>query len=153
MDGNVDFTVDPTHFGDFAALVDTVKEDGLRFVVIIDPAIAANTTYATFNRGNESQVFIKWSADVAIPDDQPADNTLLGNVFRAKSKIDAIIKFFWYRLIAGLAGRKDCLPRFLQELHSPMVDRGDSRILPDDQIRWHMDRHERAGKFRHQRVF
>jgi len=83
MDGNVDFTVDPTHFGDFAALVDTVKEDGLRFVVIIDPAIAANTTYATFNRGNESQVFIKWSADVAIPDDQPADNTLLGNVWPA----------------------------------------------------------------------
>jgi maltase-glucoamylase len=40
MDARKDFTIDPVNFGDLPALVDEVKKDGLRFGIILDPAIA-----------------------------------------------------------------------------------------------------------------
>lgn len=40
MDGRKDFTIDPVNFADLPALVDEVKKDGLKFGIILDPAIA-----------------------------------------------------------------------------------------------------------------
>jgi alpha-glucosidase (family GH31 glycosyl hydrolase) len=78
MDGRRDFTLDPVNFGDLPQLVDQVKSDGLRFIIILDPAIAID--YSTYTNGKAGDVFIKWGNDTTIPDGQPEDNMLIGNV-------------------------------------------------------------------------
>ena len=41
MDRRMDFTVDPINYSGFEDYVTQMKEDGLRFIVILDPAINA----------------------------------------------------------------------------------------------------------------
>ena len=48
MDGRKDFTIDPVNFADLPALVDEVKQGGLRFGIILDPAIAHERKYNNF---------------------------------------------------------------------------------------------------------
>ncbi|XP_068026417.1 LOW QUALITY PROTEIN: maltase-glucoamylase-like [Melanerpes formicivorus] len=56
----LDFTLSP-HFSGLPALINRLHEDGMRFILILDPAISANETdYPTFTRGVEEDVFIKW---------------------------------------------------------------------------------------------
>ena len=90
MDGRRDFTIDPVNFGDLPALVDDVKKDGLRFIVILDPAIAND--YSTYDRGVESSVYVEWVNATYKPDDQPTDsNIIIGNVYKTKlSRTDNI---------------------------------------------------------------
>lgn len=45
MDKRRDFTIDPVNFADLPALVDEVKRDGLKFGIILDPAIAHECKY------------------------------------------------------------------------------------------------------------
>lgn len=79
MDGRRDFTIDPDNFGDLPALVDEVKQDGLRFIIILDPAIAND--YQTYDRGVELSVYAEWVNATIKPDDQPTDsNIIIGNV-------------------------------------------------------------------------
>ena len=77
MDGRRDFTIDPVNFADLPALVDEIKQDGLRFIVILDPAIAND--YESFDRGYNMSVFAEWYNATYIPDDQ-TDNIIIGNV-------------------------------------------------------------------------
>ncbi len=81
MDGRRDFTIDPDNFADLPALVDQVKKDGLRFIVILDPAIAND--YETYDRGLDLAVFAEWANSTLKPDDQPVDsNIIIGNVMK-----------------------------------------------------------------------
>ncbi|NXC50571.1 MGA protein, partial [Penelope pileata] len=60
MERQMDFTLSP-HFTGLPALVDKIRGEGLRFIPILDPAIAANETdYPAFTRGVQQDVFIKW---------------------------------------------------------------------------------------------
>ena len=78
MDGRRDFTLGE-NFTDLPQLVDNVKKDGLRFVVILDPAIAND--YKTFENGKTAGVFIEWADPSNKPDNQPTDNDIVfGNV-------------------------------------------------------------------------
>lgn len=80
MDGRRDFTIDPVNFGDLPTLVDEVKKDGLRFITIIDPAIADD--YASYERGKANEVFVTWANSSNKPENQPTDNDIVfGNVF------------------------------------------------------------------------
>lgn len=88
MDGRRDFTIDPENFGDLPALVNEIKKDGIRFVVILDPAIAQG--YQTYERGLNQSVYVEWADGFTKPDDQPNDsNILIGNV-------DSL---FWIKII------------------------------------------------------
>lgn len=63
MERQMDFTLDKTNFPGLPALVDRMRGEGMRFIFILDPAIAANETagsYAAFDSGIEKDVFIKW---------------------------------------------------------------------------------------------
>lgn len=80
MDGRRDFTIDRVNFGDLPALVDEIKKDGLRFITIIDPAIADD--YASYERGKANGVFVTWANSNNKPENQPTDNDIVfGNVF------------------------------------------------------------------------
>ncbi|XP_057366105.2 maltase-glucoamylase-like [Daphnia carinata] len=83
MDGRRDFTIDPVNFADLPALVDEVKKDGLRFGIILDPAIAHESfRYPPFTRGDNDKVFVQWANSTYKPDDQAAnDNNLYGRVW------------------------------------------------------------------------
>ncbi|XP_061493207.1 sucrase-isomaltase, intestinal [Rhineura floridana] len=61
MERQLDFTLSPK-FTNLPALVDRMKQDGMRFVIILDPAISGNETkpYPPFTRGVQDDVFIKW---------------------------------------------------------------------------------------------
>ncbi|KAF2978754.1 hypothetical protein EK904_012363 [Melospiza melodia maxima] len=60
MERNLDFTLSP-RFARLPALVNEIKADGMRFIIILDPAISANeTNYPAFIRGVEQDIFVQW---------------------------------------------------------------------------------------------
>uniref|UniRef100_A0A8D0W541 P-type domain-containing protein n=1 Tax=Sus scrofa TaxID=9823 RepID=A0A8D0W541_PIG len=60
MDRKLDFTLSPS-FQNLGLLIEQMKKNGMRFILILDPAISGNETqYLTFTRGQENNVFIKW---------------------------------------------------------------------------------------------
>uniref|UniRef100_A0A8C8BMQ7 alpha-glucosidase n=1 Tax=Otus sunia TaxID=257818 RepID=A0A8C8BMQ7_9STRI len=60
MERQLDFTLSPRFTG-LPALVKKIQEEGMRFILILDPAISGNETdYAAFTRGLQKDVFIKW---------------------------------------------------------------------------------------------
>uniref|UniRef100_A0A8D2KQH1 alpha-glucosidase n=1 Tax=Varanus komodoensis TaxID=61221 RepID=A0A8D2KQH1_VARKO len=60
MERQLDFTLGK-NFQKLPSVVDTLKQDGMRFVIILDPAISGNeTNYPAFLRGVQDDVFIKW---------------------------------------------------------------------------------------------
>ncbi|NXV53114.1 MGA protein, partial [Uria aalge] len=60
MERQLDFTLSP-RFAGLPALINKIREEGMRFILILDPAISGNETdYPAFTRGLEKDVFIKW---------------------------------------------------------------------------------------------
>ncbi|XP_073343836.1 sucrase-isomaltase, intestinal [Pagrus major] len=66
MERQLDFVLDKEFTG-LPALVDTMREEGMRFIFILDPAISGNETepYPAFDRGVEADVFIKWPKELS----------------------------------------------------------------------------------------
>ncbi|XP_037531236.1 maltase-glucoamylase, intestinal [Nematolebias whitei] len=65
MERQLDFVLD-SDFKGLPALVDSMREEGMRFIFILDPAISGNeTNYPAFKRGREADVFIKWPKDIS----------------------------------------------------------------------------------------
>uniref|UniRef100_A0A2K5D9Z9 alpha-glucosidase n=1 Tax=Aotus nancymaae TaxID=37293 RepID=A0A2K5D9Z9_AOTNA len=64
MERQLDFTLSPK-FAGFPALINRMKADGMRVILILDPAISGNETqpYPAFTRGMEDDVFIKYPND------------------------------------------------------------------------------------------
>ncbi|NXR53911.1 MGA protein, partial [Hippolais icterina] len=66
MERNLDFTLSP-RFAGLPQLVNEIKAEGMRFIIILDPAISGNeTNYPAFDRGVEQNVFVQWpnSSDI-----------------------------------------------------------------------------------------
>ncbi|NWY95283.1 MGA protein, partial [Loxia curvirostra] len=60
MERNLDFTLSP-RFAGLPALVNKIKAEGMRFIIILDPAISGNETdYPAFTRGVADDVFVQW---------------------------------------------------------------------------------------------
>ncbi|KAL1764830.1 maltase-glucoamylase FLJ16351, partial [Sigmodon hispidus] len=60
MDRKLDFTLSSS-FQNLSVLINQMKANGMRFILVLDPAISGNEThYLPFTRGKESNVFIKW---------------------------------------------------------------------------------------------
>ncbi|KAF6276142.1 putative maltase-glucoamylase 2 (putative) [Rhinolophus ferrumequinum] len=60
MDRKLDFTLS-THFQNLGLLIERMKKNDMRFILILDPAISGNETqYLPFTRGQENNVFITW---------------------------------------------------------------------------------------------
>ncbi|XP_003791606.1 maltase-glucoamylase, intestinal [Otolemur garnettii] len=67
MERQLDFTLSP-NFSGFPALINRMKADGMRVILILDPAISGNETqpYPAFLRGVEDDVFIRYPDDGGI---------------------------------------------------------------------------------------
>ncbi|OXB62287.1 hypothetical protein ASZ78_012335 [Callipepla squamata] len=60
MERQLDFTLG-ARFAGLPDLVNKIKEEGMRFIIILDPTISGNeSNYATFSRGVLDDVFIKY---------------------------------------------------------------------------------------------
>ncbi|KFO89640.1 Maltase-glucoamylase, intestinal, partial [Buceros rhinoceros silvestris] len=74
MERQLDFTLSP-RFAGLPALIDKIRGEGMRFILILDPAISGNETdYPAFMRGVEKDVFIKWPN---------SDDIIYGKLYRA----------------------------------------------------------------------
>jgi len=84
MNNFEDFTYDHKNFANMPELVANTKRDlNLRWTLILDPAIQANdTTYDTFTKGYQQDVFIKWPKNIPIaernnPSNAPNDKDVM----------------------------------------------------------------------------
>ncbi|XP_026269884.2 sucrase-isomaltase, intestinal isoform X2 [Urocitellus parryii] len=61
MERQLDFTIGE-NFHDLPQFVDRIRGEGMRYIIILDPAISGNETkpYPPFERGMEKDVFVKW---------------------------------------------------------------------------------------------
>ncbi|XP_025725600.2 LOW QUALITY PROTEIN: sucrase-isomaltase, intestinal [Callorhinus ursinus] len=61
MERQLDFTIDE-NFRDLPQFVDKIRQEGMRYIIILDPAISGNETksYPAFERGLKKDVFVKW---------------------------------------------------------------------------------------------
>ncbi|XP_044102676.1 probable maltase-glucoamylase 2 [Neovison vison] len=60
MERKLDFTLSSS-FKNLSFLIEQMKNNGMRFILILDPVISGNETkYEPFTRGKENNVFIKW---------------------------------------------------------------------------------------------
>ncbi|XP_016017508.2 sucrase-isomaltase, intestinal isoform X1 [Rousettus aegyptiacus] len=61
MERQLDFTIGE-RFEDLPQFVDKIRSEGMRYIIILDPAISGNETepYPAFERGIEKDVFVKW---------------------------------------------------------------------------------------------
>ncbi|KAJ8280469.1 hypothetical protein GJAV_G00054930 [Gymnothorax javanicus] len=64
MERQLDFVLDKDFQG-LPALVDQMRNEGMKFIFILDPAISGNETeYPAFDRGVQEDVFIKWPVEI-----------------------------------------------------------------------------------------
>ncbi|XP_054582612.1 putative maltase-glucoamylase-like protein FLJ16351 [Eptesicus fuscus] len=60
MDRKLDFTLS-TRFQNLSLLMERMKKNGMKFVLVLNPAISGNETeYLPFTTGQKNNVFIKW---------------------------------------------------------------------------------------------
>ncbi|KAK8467354.1 hypothetical protein PHAVU_007G026900 [Phaseolus vulgaris] len=65
MDGHKDFTLNPTNYPHSKLLdfLDKIHSIGMKYIVIIDPGIAVNSSYGVYQRGMANDVFIKYEGE------------------------------------------------------------------------------------------
>ncbi|KAK9118461.1 hypothetical protein Scep_016554 [Stephania cephalantha] len=65
MDAKKDFTLSPVNFPlpNTTAFLAKLHSRGMKYIVLIDPGIAVNNSYGTYQRGMASDVFIKYDGE------------------------------------------------------------------------------------------
>ncbi|XP_053395701.1 maltase-glucoamylase-like [Mercenaria mercenaria] len=103
---NMDFTLDKTNFGDLPEYFNSLRENGMRTVIILDPALDSNQTgYEPYDNLTALRGSVMWPEDLKVSDeDKDSTGALLGYVWPSgKSVFPDFFKNetqdLWYRLI------------------------------------------------------
>ncbi|GFT05867.1 sucrase-isomaltase, intestinal [Nephila pilipes] len=85
MEGNRDFTYDTKRFPGLLEYINTTRDTyGMKWIIILDPAIEAVKDYRVYESGLESDVFIKrsplWKEDL-FPEELRGNNVTYGKVW------------------------------------------------------------------------
>ncbi|ESP05175.1 hypothetical protein LOTGIDRAFT_227855 [Lottia gigantea] len=82
MDERMDFTIDETNFDDLSKFVRDLQDRGMRFIIILDPAIISNVTnYRPYELGLEKNIYIKWPTGMNPDYDEYQNDNVLGYVW------------------------------------------------------------------------
>ncbi|KAA0198026.1 hypothetical protein HAZT_HAZT009475 [Hyalella azteca] len=84
MHHNLDFTIDNDNFSQLPEFVKKIKDEGVKFMTVLDPAINAELgpDYEVHVRGVAGNVYVTWGGDVELPDggnNYGAGDLLLGH--------------------------------------------------------------------------
>eukprot|EP00112_Aurelia_sp_Birch-Aquarium-sp1_P009032 Seg2012.11_Seg2012.9 transcript_id=Seg2012.11_Seg2012.9/GoldUCD/mRNA.D3Y31 product="Maltase-glucoamylase intestinal" protein_id=Seg2012.11_Seg2012.9/GoldUCD/D3Y31 len=87
MDRHVDFTYNKKKYAGLPEFVRSLKKDGLRYIIILDPAISANETepYLAYDYGVETNIFMK----------NEDGSTLFGKVWPYYPNVSIGIDYDW----------------------------------------------------------
>ncbi|KAF4521826.1 hypothetical protein B566_EDAN012483 [Ephemera danica] len=87
MDREADFTIDPINFPGLPAYVDEKRSQGMRYVPIVDPAIASGRVgYETYDRGLASNSYIRLeNGDVLLGNVWPPEPVSFPDFFRSNT--------------------------------------------------------------------
>ncbi|GFQ97998.1 sucrase-isomaltase, intestinal, partial [Trichonephila clavata] len=85
MEGNRDFTYDPKRFNGLIEYINKTRDAyGLKWIIILDPAIEAVKDYSVYESGLQNDVFIKrspiWKEDM-FPEELRNNNVTYGKVW------------------------------------------------------------------------
>ncbi|KAK7085835.1 hypothetical protein SK128_017032, partial [Halocaridina rubra] len=84
FDRRLDFTYDNDTFGGLPEYITELKEDGIHFIIILDPAINAELDYDEYpvhERAMYEDVYIKWPQEQVPSENFGADDVMLGYVW------------------------------------------------------------------------
>lgn len=79
---NKDFTYNKVAFAGLPDYVNELRSKGIRFIPIVDPALVTNEPdYQPYNRGMQSDVWIKWPQDINPQVSETVNRNMLGYVW------------------------------------------------------------------------
>lgn len=82
FDRNLDFTYDKVNFAGLPSYIDQLKLQGIKFIIIIDPAlIISEPNYGPYLRGQSQDVWIKWPKTTNPQFSETGNQNMLGYVW------------------------------------------------------------------------
>ncbi|KAL5015728.1 hypothetical protein ScPMuIL_005317, partial [Solemya velum] len=82
MNERMDFTIDDENFSGLSEFVTEIKDQGMHFIIIIDPALISNVSgYEPYEIGLQKDVFIKWQKNTSRQWDTYKNDNMLGYVW------------------------------------------------------------------------
>ncbi|OWF38082.1 sucrase-isomaltase, intestinal-like [Mizuhopecten yessoensis] len=82
MEERKDFTIDRGNFSGLKEYFNELRDNGMRTIIILDPCLLADKTYAPYQKMSEQDGLIKWPMSYTVPNGSSDENgALLGYVW------------------------------------------------------------------------
>ncbi|CAF1070902.1 unnamed protein product, partial [Didymodactylos carnosus] len=82
FENQLDFTWDPIRFKDLPKFVDSLHDQGMKFITILDPAIdSEQENYPPYSNGQAKDIWVKWPKDKNLQFNETGNRNMLGYVW------------------------------------------------------------------------
>lgn len=141
MDDYRVFTWDEERFPDPQKMIDELKEQGFRTIVMIDPGVKMDDNYSVYNQGLEKDYFCK----------RPDGELMIGPVWPPKTVFpdftDPDVRDWWANLYEDFMSEKN-IDGIWNDMNEPALFEVKRKTFPDD-IRHHYDGQPASHKKAH----